>query len=63
MTPARSKDEIAHFVYWIDLFVTNGRARRSGQPLIDTSAYRAMNDRAWAERKDWTWREVENTTA
>lgn len=53
------KDEIAHLAYWIALFATNVQARRTGQPLIDTRAYRAMNDRAWAERKDWTWDAVE----
>lgn len=53
------KDEIAHLAYWIDLLATNVQARRAGQPLIDTRDYRTMNDRAWAERKEWTWDEAE----
>lgn len=53
------KDEIAHLAYWIDLFATNVQARHACEPLIDTRDYRTMNDRAWAERKEWTWDEAE----
>jgi hypothetical protein len=49
------KDELAHLAYWIELFVTNIRAQRAGQPLIDTRDYRTMNDRGWEERKAWRW--------
>jgi Protein of unknown function (DUF1706) len=53
------KDEVAHLLYWIELFAKNIAARRNGNPLIDTSKYLAMNDQAWHARKDWRWVEVE----
>jgi hypothetical protein len=54
------KDELAHLVYWLEVFVTNIQAKRDGKPLIDTRDYLAMNDAAWLERKDWSWNALEN---
>ena len=53
------KDQIAHLIYWIDLFAGNLRACRGGSGLISTADYLAMNDAAWLERKDWTWLDIE----
>lgn len=57
------KDQIAHLIFWIDLFTTNLRAYREGSPLISTTDYLAMNDVAWQERKDWTWLDIETNLA
>lgn len=58
-----AKDEIAHLLYWIEVFSTNIEARRKGQPLTDISNYLAMNDAAWQARKDWTWANLETELA
>jgi hypothetical protein len=57
------KDQIAHLIFWIDLFATNLKACRKGSPLISTADYLAMNDVAWLERKDWTWLDIETNLA
>lgn len=57
------KDQIAHLIFWIDLFSTNLRACRKGSSLISTADYLAMNDVAWLEQKDWTWLDIETNLA
>jgi hypothetical protein len=58
-----AKDEVAHLGYWLEVFVKNIKARRSGKPLIDASDYLAMNDKAWEKHKDLSWAEVEEKLA
>lgn len=58
-----SKDQIAHLIYWIDLFVANMRACLKGFDVVSTANYLVMNDAAWQERKDWTWLDVKTNTA
>jgi hypothetical protein len=53
------KDQVAHLIYWIDLFAANLRACRGGFGVVSTADYLAMNDAAWPERKDWAWPDVE----
>ncbi|MGL4610730.1 MAG: ClbS/DfsB family four-helix bundle protein [Trueperaceae bacterium] len=54
-----AKDEVTHLSYWIELFVKNIKARRRNKRLTNTKDYLAMNDKAWGQRKDWSWAEVE----
>lgn len=54
-----AKDEFAHLSFWLEVFAKNTKARRNGKALLDTSDYLAMNDAAWAERKDLSWSEIE----
>ena len=57
------KDQIAHLLYWIELFVSNIQACRKSHPLIATDDYLAMNDATWHIRKDWSWSKIETDLA
>ncbi len=57
------KDQVAHLIYWIELFVANTKACRQGRAIVSTADYLTMNDSAWQERKDWTWPDVEANIA
>jgi Protein of unknown function (DUF1706) len=54
-----AKDEVAHLGFWLETFAKNIKARRDGKPLIETNNYLAMNDKAWEQRKGWTWAKIE----
>lgn len=41
-----AKDEIAHLTFWLETFVKNIQARRSGKPGIDITNHLALNDKA-----------------
>ncbi len=53
------KDEMAHLVYWLELYAANLKSRRAGIEPEDVTNYQARNDAAWPARSSWTWGEVE----
>lgn len=49
------KDQMAHLVYWLELYAKNLQARREGREPEDIRNYQERNDAAWHERREWTW--------
>jgi hypothetical protein len=53
------KDEMAHLVYWLELYAAKLKALRAGREPEDVRNYQERNDAIWPLRRDWTWGEVE----
>lgn len=53
------KDEMAHLVYWLDLYAAKLKALRAGRDPEDVRNYQERNDAAWPLRRNWTWDRVE----
>lgn len=53
------KDELAHLVYWLELYAAKLQALRNGHEPEDVRNYQARNDATWPLRRDWTWEQVE----